>query len=261
MADKIEILLVEDDKDMRDAFAFCIEKNPHFHLAGQTGKQAEAIEIVKSDMIGVVILDLELEEGDGIHFMEEMKMLPIAQPLLIVITNNRSVATLEYMRSAGADFICQKNNESYSPMTVLSIVERTYPFHCKKKNMNMEVITFQQNKETEYRKKRIEEELVNLGFKITSKGAIYLVDAIYYVAFETKSVNDTIKTIYEVVAQKQYTKSANVEKSIRDSIERVWNKTDEKILERYYPYEISKDSGCPTNKEFVFNMAKRFDRV
>lgn len=261
MAGKIGILLVEDDRKMRKAFEFCIERNPGFHLIGSTGKQVEGIEFLKTGKVNAVILDLELEEGDGIHFLSQMKMLDIELPLVVVITNNRSETILSYIRAEGVDFICQKCNESYSPMTVLSIVERTYPFHNKKRNVQMEVITYQQSKEEEYRKNRIEDELRNLEFKMTSKSAEYLIDAIYYTTFKIKESNYTIKEVYEKVAEDHHTKAANVERVIRSSIEKVWEKTNPVILERYYPYEVSKDSGCPTNSEFIKNMAARFRRI
>lgn len=257
MANKIKILLVEDDKNMQEAFAFCINRNPSFLLVGQTGKQKEGIEYLTQDTIDALILDLELQEGDGIHFLEEMKELNRERPLVIVITNNRSETVLEYLRASGADFICQKCNESYSPMMVLNIIERTLPFHNHTKNHAMEVISYQQSLEERYRRKRIEEELSLGGFQTTYKGVRYVIDCIYITLYESNHLNVTMRQLYEKVAKNHHTKAVNVEKSIRDSIERVWNKENPRDLELFYPYPISTDSGCPSNQEFVHNMVKK----
>lgn len=255
-----KILLVEDDVKMRGAFAFCINKSSDFRLVGETGRQSEAIQILKQGECDVMILDLELDEGDGIHLLEEMKLLGIEKPYVIVITNNCSNSILQYLRQSGADFICQKSNESYSPMKVLEIVQYTYQFHNQKESEEMEVITYSQNREVSYRKERIEEELRQMGFKASGKGILCLVEAIYYRVFEVKE-SCTMRDVYEVVAKRTNSKPSNVEKVIRDNIERVWRRTKPEVLERLYPYEVQEESGCPTNSEFVGNMAKKFYRL
>lgn len=253
----IEILLVEDDRNMCEVFEFCIRRRKQFHLAAQTGSQREGLELLRKGNMGVVILDLELEEGDGINFLKEMRELPVEKPLVVVITNSRSQITLDCIRANGADFVCQKNNESYSPEMVLSIIEHTYPFRSRHISPQMKVISYEQDQEKIYHRNRIEETLEAMGFKPGIRSTVYLTDAVYYVAYENKESDCEMKTVYSVVGKKNNTKDANIEKAIRDSIEKVWEKTSPEILEKYYPYQVSKDSGAPTNMEFVKNMARK----
>ena len=70
-----------------------------------------------------------------------------------------------------------------------------------------------------------------------------------------------IKDIYDLIAQKHKTKNVNVEKAIRDNIERTWTKTNADILECFYPYPISKESGTPTNMEFIKNISRKVRKV
>lgn len=261
MEQVIEILLVEDDKNMCEAFEFAICRNTKFHLAAQTGKQHEGLELLRKGKMGVVILDLELDEGDGIHFLDDIKEIDIEKPLVVVITNSRSEITMECIHAKGVDFICQKCNESYSPDMVLSIIEQTYPFRRKHMNSPMKVLAYEQSQQKNYRRNRIEEELANLGFKINTRGVGYLIEAIYYVAFENKEQDCEMKEVYSTVARKNNTKDTNVEKAIRDNIERTWKKTTPDILERYYPYSVSKESGTPTNMEFIKNMARKMWKI
>lgn len=257
MEEVIEILLVEDDKNMCEAFEYAIEGNKKFHLAAKTGKQREGLELLRKGRMGVVILDLELEEGDGLHFLDDMKELDMEQPLVIVITNNRSEITIDCIHAKGVAFVCQKYNESYSPDMVLSIIEQMYPFRRKQVSPQMQVISYQKNQQKMYQRKRIEEELEAMGFKINVKATGYLVDAVYYITYERKDKDCEMKEVYSAVAKRNKTKSVNVEKSIRDNIERTWTKTSPEILERYYPYSTSKGSGAPTNMEFIKNMARK----
>lgn len=257
----IEVLLVEDDKNTCEAFDFCIHRNEKFHLAAITGKQSEGLEILKRGNIGAVILDLELEEGDGINFLTCMKQLNIEQPLVVVITNNQSEITMDCIHALGVAFVYQKCNESYSPEVVLSIIELTYPFRKRPESPVMKAISYQRSQEEIYQRNRIEEELSYIGFRLNTRANGYLVDAIYYTAFEIRNRDFEMKEVYSVVAKKHKTKDVNVEKSIRDNIERTWMKTSPKQLERYYPYQISKDSGTPTNMEFIKNMTRRMQNV
>ena len=257
----IEVLLVEDDRYTCEAFEFCIHRNKKFHLAETTGKQSEGLEILKRGNIGAVILDLELDEGDGINFLTCMKQLNIEQPLVVVITNNQSEITMDCLHSMGVTFIYQKCNERYSPQVVLSIIEHTYPFRQRKNGCQMQIISYQRNQEERYQRDRIEEELKILGFKLNTRSNGYLVDAIYYTAFEIQGRECEMKEVYSVVAKKNKTKDVNVEKSIRDNIERTWMKTAPKQLELYYPFPISKESGAPTNMEFIKNMTRKIQSV
>ena len=242
---------------MCEAFEYAIQRNERFHLAAQTGKQHEGLEFLKKGRMGVVILDLELDEGDGIHFLDDIKELAIEQPLVIVITNSRSEITIDCIHAKGVAFVCQKCNESYSPDMVLSIAEQMYPFRKKQASPQMKVISYQQEQQKMYQRKRIEEEIMYLGFKMNTRATGYLVDAIYYIVFERKDRDCEMKEVYSAVAKKNHTKSVNVEKSIRDNIERTWTKTPPKTLERYYPYSTSNGKGAPTNMEFIKNMARK----
>jgi len=257
MEQVIEILLVEDDKNMCEAFEYCIRGKKQFRLAAQTGKQSEGLELLRVGKMGAVILDLELDEGDGINFLHDMKELEVETPVVVIITNNRSEVTRACLRANGADFICPKYNEDYSPEKVLSIIELLYPFRRKEISPQMKIISYQQSQEKIYRRNRIEEELAVLGFRMNIRATGYLVDAIQYVAYEAKDTDCEMKEVYSVVAKKNNTRDVNVEKALRDNIERTWTKTSPEILERYYPYPVSKSSGTPTNMEFVKNMARK----
>lgn len=257
MESVIDILLVEDDPDMCKAFEFCIHKDKRFHLTAKTAKQHEGLELLREKKIGAVILDLELTEGDGINFLKELKEMTVEKPLVIVITNNRSEITLSCVRSMGADFICQKNNESYSPDRVLSIIEQTYPYRKKKVSPQMQVISFQRSQEENYQRARIEEVLSNIGFKMNLKATAYLTDAIHYAAFEMKDQDFEMKEVYAEVGKKYHTDSSNVEKAIRDNIERAWSRSQPENIEKYYPFSVSQDRGMPTNMEFVKNISRK----
>lgn len=94
----INILMVEDSVTIQEAFEIAIKSNPRFSLIGMTGKQSEAMQVLLSMSVDVMLLDLELEEGDGIHLLEEMQQKMEHFPEIITVTNTCSESILSCVR-------------------------------------------------------------------------------------------------------------------------------------------------------------------
>lgn len=125
MNHKIRILLVEDNLDKRAEFRHSIHSHERLELCAETGKEEEGLNLLKTKTPDVVILDLELEEGNGITFAEKMRAMPISQPFVVVTTNNCSSSISQYLRyDLKIDFIFQKTNASYTANQVLDIIEK-----------------------------------------------------------------------------------------------------------------------------------------
>ena len=148
----------------------------------------------------------------------------------------------EYDRESENDTSCGDLNQSV-------IISAPVTKYIKKNSVTSYVVTINEINS---------ENLINkYEFDKTKIKLVGETDAIYNVSYENKEPDCEMKTVYSVVGKKNNTKDANVEKAIRDSIEMVWEKTALDILEKYYPYQVSKDHGAPTNMEFVKNMARK----
>ena len=261
MPGQIKLLLVEDEQELQEIFLYYITKKEKLFLAGATGSQSEAIAYMMEGNVDAVMLDLELEEGDGIHFLEELKDHDIKMPLIVVFTNNRSKTVNSYVKELGADFICYKENESYSPERILDLIIKMYPYHHSKNKNYSEAISLHKKKEEEYRKDCILQVLHEMGIRERSRSERYLLETLYYTAFECKQEEFVVGNVYLEVAKRQKSKPENVEKSIRACIEKIWLVCEPRILEKYYPYPYSKDTGLPTNSQFILNMIKQFKKL
>jgi len=247
MKNKIRILLIEDNQDKRSEFKYCMKLHSNLELCGETGSEKEGIMLLKNKNADVVILDLELEEGNGIKFAEEMRSLPICQPFVVVTTNTSSTSILQYLRiELDVDFIFQKTNTSYTPEQVLDVIEKVYKYHTDS-NPNTA-------KEMEILKDRIYRELQNIGFSTNYIGTDYLVESLLLIAEHPEESLPVSKVIYPTIAKKYHSDSSSVERAIRTSIERVWSNANLMTLSKYYPYEIENKNGRPSNGEFIAKM-------
>lgn len=257
----IKILMVEDDVTVRRSFEIAIRNNGEFSLVGMTGKQSEAIRMLLELPVDVLLLDLELEEGDGIHLLEEMRRKMERLPEIITVTNTGSESVLSCVRELGSDFVYQKHNGAYSPANVLEIIQMTYPYYKKKSTDHMQVLAAEYNleKEREYQFLYVRHELERMGFHSKKRGTGFLAEAIC-MALENKGDKKLQITndIYPVLAEKHGVSVGGVEKGMRDAIEYAWQEANMINLVRYYPHRWDSEMGRPTNAEFIANMVEKF---
>ncbi len=255
---EIKVLLVEDNERACYEFRKSIENWDGFFLVEATGKQSEAIDILLRKEIDAIILDLELEEGDGISFLEEMNHRVMEErPFIIVTTNTQSQTILHRVRHLGADFVYQKTNLNYSTDQILDFIKKSIRFHTPVKEENAHVSNreYMQAKENEMFKRYVATTLAGMGFVASYKGTGLIRDAIIMVA-KTDNLVQITKHIYPLLGKKYGMTVNSVEKNIRTAIEQTWLNGDKEKLESKYPFAINNESGRPTNMNFICNMAE-----
>ena len=73
-----KILIVEDDRELNMALCYAIEKNKY--TAVQASSVREAREIYRKEEVRLIILDINLPDGDGFGFcrwVKEQKNTPV----------------------------------------------------------------------------------------------------------------------------------------------------------------------------------------
>lgn len=257
----IRILLVEDERHVCDIYQQTLINCDRMELVCVTGSEQEAIDFVDRETVDVIILDLELLEGDGLSFifhLEEQTRKGESKPLVIVVTNNSSVITWETAKACGADYVIPKMTREYSPIAVLSKIEKVYPFYNKniKQSVSDKPI-YGLGESSEYAREHIRQYIENMGFIAPKQGVKYMVEAIGQ-TMEWKGPGDLhlSNDVYPVIARKYHVTEASVEKEIRFTIRRGWSGIDEEKREKYYPYKVKNGRKRPTNTELILNLAE-----
>ena len=75
MSDLIKVLMLEDDEAVCEAYRREIEKKQEMELVYATGCEGAALNYLRTNPVDVVILDLELKEGDGLSFLIKAKQI------------------------------------------------------------------------------------------------------------------------------------------------------------------------------------------
>lgn len=260
MTDFIKIMMAEDDPEVCEEYRLALMRRPNMGLVYHTGSEQQALDYLEKHEIDVLILDIELEEGDGISLLDGISERKIKKPFIVVVTNTGSHATLGYMREHGADYVYYKLNIAYTPVRILSIIERVYPYNKYSVPLEIHPLVqrFNQKQKEALMRKYVENELEEIGFKRKRVGFDYMVEAIMIIMKYKK--DDPIhitNDIYPVIAAEKNTSKESVERGIRGAIEAVWTASDIRLLQRHYPFPYDEEQGRPTNLSFLKNMAKR----
>lgn len=257
----VKILVVESEKEAREEYRRLIEKAETLQLVAATDDVKEALHILRTFQIDAVIMELELSKGSGIFLLEQIQTLHIEKPFIAVVTNVVSKVIYDAIRNMGVDYICTKKESGFTFSIPLSVIEISAPYQKTRESArNIKRYVNKKVLQDVYRK-CIEEELMELGFSNKVLGTAYCRCAILYVLMsENKEISIT-KEVYPYVGIQFKANVGCVERNIRIAIEKVWMEQDIEKLRLHYPYDWNKNTGRPTNAEFIYNVTKKVKNV
>jgi len=260
MYQDIRLLLVEDEKDVRNEYKAALMNHPTVRLVAEVETSAEAYRILQEMEVDAIILDLELREGSGMLLLQRMQSENIRKPFIAAVTNVVSKVVYDSIRSMGVDYICTKS-ANFSWDVPLSIIEISAPY--RRVGEESEEIARKINARTKLNaiSRSLNYELIRMGFSEKLNGTQYILEALVYLSMSDDQTISFSKELYPYIAAKYDTNKNNVERNIRLAIEKVWTEKEIEKLRLIYPFEWNSKTGRPTNAEFLHNMKlKLFDR-
>jgi CheY-like chemotaxis protein len=104
------ILLIEDSDVLSRRLVDLLSEPGRLAVAAQAATQSEALTRLKEAMFDVLVVDIELAEGNGVAVIRHARQLyaPETQPLIVVLTNYASDFVRDHCFAAGADFFLDK---------------------------------------------------------------------------------------------------------------------------------------------------------
>ncbi|MCL2662810.1 MAG: response regulator [Oscillospiraceae bacterium] len=252
----LTVLLVEDDQEECKSFVRLIDTMEDVRLIGVTNNETKALEYVKDHLPDAVILDLELHKGkgNGIAFLEALKMMHMKlPPYILVTTHNISRMTHDRVRQEGTDFIMVKSQEDYSTKNVIEFLrslKKTIHESRKKilqRNGSDEESPHDIKKRLEM---RVTAEIDQIGISPKALGRNYLIDAIMHRA-------DGQHGQVSAIAKKYSKTEASVERAMQNAINKAWSTMHPDDLLLHYTARIHSDKAVPTVTEFICFYANK----
>jgi two-component system response regulator (stage 0 sporulation protein A) len=259
MSELIKILLVEDDPRVCESFRRVSFGFQNLAIVYETGSEQQALGYLLAHSVDVIILDIELAEGDGVSFLDTLTARGGEKPFVALVTNNSSGILLGYMREHGADYVYQKHNLSYSPARVLSIIDKICPYSkaLKLRDENRGDDAELRELERDKRRQYLELELSDMGFSRKQVGFSYIVEALLLMMDEKDAPPRMTGEIYPLIAERYNVSAEGVEHAIRHAIEVTFRRMTPEERELYYPFAYDEKKGRPSNMDFLVRLSEK----
>jgi len=110
VAGERRILLIEDSVVLTRRLIDLLSEPGRVEVAAQASTQSEAVSRLQQDAFDVLVVDIELAEGNGVAVIRAARQMypPDAQPLIVVLTNYASDFVRDHCFAAGADYFLDK---------------------------------------------------------------------------------------------------------------------------------------------------------
>jgi CheY-like chemotaxis protein len=104
------ILLIEDSVVLSRRLVDLLSEPGRVSITAQAATQSEAFLRLQEATFDVLVVDIELAEGNGVAVIRQVRQLypPEAQPLVVVLTNYASDFVRDHCFAAGADYFLDK---------------------------------------------------------------------------------------------------------------------------------------------------------
>lgn len=254
----MKIILIEDNQYEVTAFQNYCHKAADIDLAAATGSKTEGLLAVAQHRPDAVILDLQLEEGNGLDFVYELSDLALKKtPYIIVTTTLSNEATLQNLRDHGVGYIQMKTQPGYmehGPEMVIGFLRRMRPYFGNE--MEQPRAKPRKDVEKELRDK-ITLELNKICIVQGTHSQKYLVETILVIATLPVPSIDMNNIVYPELEKRLGMDWRAMERAMRYRIEKVWDTVAPDILAANYCQYVDPARGKPTLKEFVAYYANK----
>lgn len=253
----IKILLVEDDVNECKIYQNIIKDRTNVELISITNSSIKAIEEFKIYKPDAIILDLELNdgEGSGFDFIERIqKQYDTKLPKIVVTTNIHTNAVYDFCHINNIDFIFYKKQKNYSQEKIINTL-----LLLKDYNSKIEVSDIKLNEETlkDNILNKINKQLDLIGIGTHLHGRKYLCDAIYFIIQNDKNCK---VSIVQYLVNRYKKSNSTISRAMQNAILHAWRITPLDDLTIYYTARINYETGVPTPTELIYYYADKIKK-
>ena len=254
----INILLVEDDIQDCKIIKDYVDARDDVKLVKIANSSKEAIKDIKVYVPDAIILDIELNngEGSGLQVLEQIKELNLdLKPVIVITTNISSKTVYTYAHNNGADLVFHKLKDDYSPELIIENILLLCKIN-KTENRNRTTSTETVNDVRNKLSDRINRELNLIGISSHLIGRKYIHDAIIYIIENDKDKEN----VFLHLAKKYKKGNSTIGRSIQTAIEHAWRKSPIEDLQKYYTAAVNYNTGVPTPTELIYYYVEKIKK-
>ncbi len=247
--DKVRVLIADDSTQACEELKAVMKKYENIELLGCVNSGPQALKIVQTSEVDVLVTDLILPVMDGFVLMEKLASVS-HRPRVIVLTALMRDDFIQRAVDAGADYYMLK---PFDPAVVTARVLNLASAAGQKTVAPLTVSSLVPCSLDE----RIANVFLAMGIPAHIKGYQFLREAIKTVVDNPEIINAITKELYPAVAKRYNTTASKVERAIRHAIDVAWSRGQVENLNTMFGSRIYVKTDKPTNGEFIALMADR----
>ncbi len=117
---KKQIYLVDDHPIVRQGLIKLIEQEEELEVCGEAGSVCEALEGIKASEPDVVLVDISLENSNGLELIKAIDDLGLKIPMLVLSMHDESLYAEHALRSGASGYVMKQAASS----TLISAIEK-----------------------------------------------------------------------------------------------------------------------------------------
>lgn len=98
-----KILVIDDQTNMQKMLARQLRKVGHRILVAESGRKG--IEVLKTEPVDLVLLDLMMPKMDGMEIFGKIKKISSHLPVIMMTAHSSITLAVEFMKAGGHDFL------------------------------------------------------------------------------------------------------------------------------------------------------------
>lgn len=241
------VVIIDDNQKIIELLSTIIRRDDRFEIIGTATDGEDGYKLLDKLSPDIAIMDIIMPKLDGLSIIETyQKSHADKHPKFIIISGIGADCISTSAFNIGVIAYIMK------PFDKINVIN-TICMSCGFKRISTE--DFNSIKNDEY----IEQETVNIlhdiGMSTAYGGYKYLKDAIIMSVKDPSSIGSITKLVYPEVALINNTTPSRVERSMRNAIERTWERSL-KVHELFEYLDNSRKSR-PTNSEFIAIIADK----
>ncbi len=247
---KRTILLADSDVNYMRKMKEDLEKNIAVKVIGMVDNGEKALEKLEKEKPDMVLMDILLEEKDGLWLLGELNRKRINSVCFILSAIGADNIVRQAM-SLGALYYMAKPVES----DVLS--ERIMQIFAISQEIELEKEKTALQRQEEQKRNELENVISKLlnSMSITAsiKGYHFIREGVVMVVENKGAILSMTKGLYPDIAKKYNTTAGKVERAMRHAIETAWKRTGKEVFSEMAGYcPVAK----PTNSQFIAIMSE-----
>lgn len=256
MVSMIKVVIVDDNKDLASILEQNLALQPDMQVVGIAYNGQDCLDIIATEDVDVVVLDIIMPHLDGLAVLERMKELNKSKlPSVIMLTAFGQEDVMKKAVDLGAAyFVLKPFDKDEIIKNIRQVVGKELPVTRTQtfKPINNIVESAPRNLDA-----NITSIIHEIGVPAHIKGYMYLREAISMVYHDIDLLGSITKVLYPDIAKKFNTTASRVERAIRHAIEVAWSRGNVDSISSLFGYTVSMSKAKPTNSEFIAMVADK----